>query len=72
MSDSLEQQAARLDEVILELERAIAHARIASRQFRDGEVPRACAHVIAVSGHLTRSSGMIQSACESHAVSALI
>ena len=52
MNKNLEAQAERLDKIAEELERAAAHARTASAHFRAGEVPRGCAHKVALDGHL--------------------
>lgn len=47
-----EDQANRLEQIAAELEKAVAHARIAAGHFRNAEVPRGCAHAFATEGHL--------------------
>ncbi len=52
MKNELEQQSERLNLVATELEQAMKHAKIAASHFSSTEVPRACAHTLAVHGHL--------------------
>ncbi len=52
MKNELEQQTERLNLVATELEQAMKHAKIAANHFASTEVPRACAHTLAVQGHL--------------------
>jgi hypothetical protein len=52
MSDKHEAVAQRFDDLIPELEKALKHCQIAARHFRSKEVPRGCAHAMAMQGHL--------------------
>ena len=52
MSDDLADSAASLERLADELDLAARHARAAASHFRDREVPRGCAHVLAAEGHL--------------------
>ena len=52
MKEGHEKQAKALDEIVAELEKAVAHAKTAASHFRSGEVPRGCAHTLAVDGHI--------------------
>jgi len=72
MSDSFEIQADRLEVMVEELQKAISHARIAASQFREGEVPRATAHVLAVQGHLSKSKSLVLEIAEQHSRHALV
>ena len=46
-----------------ELERAAKHLRIAAEHFRNREVPRRCAHALAVYGHMR----LVQRQLDEHA-----
>jgi hypothetical protein len=70
MTTALETMAARLDEVAGELERAARHASVAARHFRDKEVPRACAHTLAVEGHLSTCRRLLDEIAVAHAAHA--
>ncbi len=72
MSDSFEIQADRLEVMVEEMQKAIAHARIAASHFREGEVPRAAAHVLAIQGHLAKSASLVQEISEQHSRHALV
>jgi len=52
MSETLEMIAQRFEDLIPELEKALKHCQIASSHFRSKEVPRGCAHALAMQGHL--------------------
>ena len=49
---STETQAQRCEAIVAEAEKLAEHARIAAIHFRNGEVPRGAAHVLAAQGHL--------------------
>jgi TPR repeat protein len=71
MADTSSEQrlaaAARLyDEAAEELDRAAAHARVAARHFRDGEVPRGGAHAWAVRGHLLAAERLLDEQALGH------
>lgn len=70
MSDRIENQANRLDQVTQELEKALAHAKIASSHFRSQEIPRACAHTVAVLGHVAVVNGLLQELAIDHRLAA--
>jgi len=67
MSDDLNRTAADLDAVVDELERAARHARTAAGHFRDGLVPRGCAHILSVEGHLLNARGLLGRVAIAHA-----
>ncbi len=50
-----------------ELEAAAAHLRHTARHYRGGDVPRACAHVVAAQGHLSVVDRELRSWAEFHA-----
>lgn len=52
MTNDLEQQAVRMKSIANELDQAMRHAEIAADHFASSEVPRGCAHTLAVQGHL--------------------
>ncbi len=53
MKSELEQQSERMKSVANELDQAMKHAKIATGHFSGSEVPRACAHTLALQGHLS-------------------
>jgi hypothetical protein len=59
VNQDLESQARRADQIGEELEKAAAHARTAAGHFRSGEVPRGCAHSVAVQGHLIAAEELL-------------
>jgi hypothetical protein len=65
-----EQQANALDEAAAELEKAAAHAKTAAAHFRSSEVPRACAHVLAVEGHLQATTESLAEIAKRHRLAA--
>ena len=67
MKATREAVAERFDEVAAELERALAHCRVAASHFRADEVPRGCAHALALQGHLRRSQRGVDEIAEAHA-----
>lgn len=54
MSDALEKNARTLKELEVELEKALRHCRMASLRFEEGNVPNACAHILALEGHIQK------------------
>lgn len=66
MNEKLKAQAKHLDEIADELEKAVAHAKTAAAHFRSGEVPRGCAHTVAVEGHMLVASEHIQEIVKAH------
>lgn len=70
MNEKLEIQAKHLDEIIVELEKAVAHAKTAAAHFRSGEVPRGCAHTVAVEGHVLVANECIEQIAKNHRLQA--
>ncbi|HEY9839689.1 MAG: hypothetical protein ACAI44_39005 [Candidatus Sericytochromatia bacterium] len=66
MNQELEAQAERFERIALELEQAAAHARTAAGHFRQGEVPRGCAHAFALEGHLVNARAELAAAAVKH------
>ena len=62
--------AATLNDIAGELERAAAHARTASKHFEAPEVPRGCAHIVAVEGHMMKARRALEGVLENHAAHA--
>jgi HEPN domain-containing protein len=70
MKDTLESQAKSLDEMATELEKAAAHAKTAAVHFRAGETPRACAHTLAVEGHVQAAKEALTQIAKRHRIAA--
>jgi hypothetical protein len=70
MSERLEVQAKRLDDLVRELEKTVAHAKVAAAHFRSQEVPRACAHTMAVTGHLVVADTLLKEIAVDHRLAA--
>ena len=67
MSDPRDEAAALYDRAADELERALAHCRVAAQHFRDRLVPRAAAHAWAARGHLLAAEELLDSQARHHA-----
>jgi hypothetical protein len=65
-----ELQAKALDQIVTELEKAIAHAKVAAIHFRSGEVPRGCAHALAVDGHIQIADEALSQLAQRHRLAA--
>ena len=65
--DPREEQAVRFERIAEELESATMHCRTTARHFREGEIPRAGAHALAVHGHLLRARSLFEEAALDHA-----
>ena len=52
MNNDLKDQSNRLKSISAELEKALKHSSIAIDHFQNSEVPRACAHTLALEGHI--------------------
>ena len=65
---SLESRAIQCDQAAYELEIAIRHLQTAARHFREGEIPRGCAHVLAAYGHENKASAAINELAVIHAL----
>ena len=66
-----ELQAKSLDEIVTELEKAIAHAGTAAAHFRSGQVPRGCAHALAVDGHVQVANEALPQVAKRHRLAAV-
>ncbi len=66
MTNDLEIQAKRLQQIAEELESAAAHARTAANHFKQSEVPRACAHSLAVDGHIAAAKELLTEVAKTH------
>jgi CHAD domain-containing protein len=64
MSELLDKQATLYEQAAHELDLAAKHLRVTAEHFRNKEVPRACAHVLASQGHLLT----VQKIIEEHAI----
>jgi len=70
--DKREQLADEFIRIAEELEKAAAHSRITSEHFRKHDVPRACAHMVACQGNMSRAEKSITQCTEVHAGYAMI
>jgi hypothetical protein len=70
MNNDLEDQSKRLLQIAEELESAAAHARTASNHFKQSEVPRGCAHSLAVEGHLFVAKDLLEEVAKTHRLKA--
>lgn len=48
----LQHQSENFKSISSELEKALAHSKVCESHFKDGNVPRGCAHTVALEGHL--------------------
>jgi hypothetical protein len=64
---TVETQAQRCDAIAVEAEKLVAHARIAAIHFRNSEVPRGAAHVLAAEGHLLALRSELDAILREHA-----
>lgn len=72
MNEALEAQAKKLQQITEELEKGIAHAKVAAGHFKSGEVPRGCAHSFALEGHIAAASEILSQMAKDHRVKARI
>ena len=68
---ALESAAGRYDRAAEELKAAVHHLRTAAQRFRDGEVPRGCAHAFAAYDHLRTGQTLLDENAILHASKAL-
>ena len=66
-ANARETAARRYDQSADELEAAVDHLRTAARHFRDGEVPRGCAHAFAAYGHQLNAKALFDENAILHA-----
>jgi hypothetical protein len=67
IADRLEATAQLYEDAAAELERAVAHCRVAAEHFRNREVPRAAAHAWAARGHLLDAEARLDEQARDHA-----
>ena len=67
-NDRLAEQGLRLETLVQELESALAHAKTAAAHFREGEVPRGCAHTLALIGHIDTAEDEIKAIAKVHRI----
>jgi len=65
-AERLEATARLYDEAGDELERAVAHCRVAAEHFRGGEIPRGAAHAWAAYGHLLAAHAALDVQAREH------
>lgn len=70
MNEKLEAVAKGFESLASELESAVAHAKIAATHFRSQEVPRGCAHAVAVQGCLAEAQELMNEFMKAHRESA--
>jgi len=70
MKEGHELQAKSFDEIVTELEKAMAHAKVAAAHFRSGEVPRGYAHALAVDGHIQVAHEALSQVAKRHRLAA--
>jgi hypothetical protein len=70
MTTKLKAQTKSLEILIRELELAITHAKVAATHFRGNEVPRACAHTLAVEGHVLSAAELLGEIAKLHRLAA--
>jgi len=61
--DELAEEFERIAE---ELEKAAAHCRITAKRFGEHDIPRACAHLVAGLGHISKAQKGIEQCTETH------
>jgi hypothetical protein len=66
-AERLEATARLYEEAADELERAVAHGRVAAEHFRGGEVPRGAAHAWATYGHVRAVQHLLDEQAREHA-----
>lgn len=72
MKNELEDQSNRLKSISTELEKALKHSQIAADHFLNSEVPRACAHTLALEGHLIVISEVLKEIAKTHRIKASV
>jgi hypothetical protein len=70
--ESRETAAAELESAADELDLAVAHLRIAAGHFREGEIPRACAHTFAAEGHMIEARRQVENRAVVHRTKARV
>lgn len=72
MKVELQDQAAKLKSITDELESALKHSKIASEHFVNSEVPRACAHTLALEGHIIAITELLAEIAKLHRTKAKV
>ena len=73
MSETIfEQTALEYERAAQELETAIKHLQHTANHFRNREVPRACAHVVATLGHMNQARDVLERLMVEHAAKASV
>lgn len=72
MKIELKNQAAKLKLITEELESALKHSKIASEHFVNSEVPRACAHALALEGHIIAIAELLAEIAKFHRTKAKV
>ncbi len=70
--DDLERAALQYEEAATELERAVAHCRVAAGRFRAREQASGCAHAWAAQGHLSVALELLDTQARQHRTHALV
>jgi hypothetical protein len=70
VSERLEGAARLYEEAAEELERAVAHCRLAAEHFRNLAVPRGAAHAWAARGHLLEAQDRLDDQARAHRLQA--
>jgi len=70
--DKRDQLADEFIRIAEELEKAAAHSRVTGERFRKHDVPRACAHMVACLGHISRAKKSLTECAEVHSGFAVI
>ena len=65
-AERLEATARLYDEAAEELERGVAHCRVAAQHFRGGEIPRGAAHGWAAYGHVLAARDALEAQAREH------
>lgn len=67
VSDALRETAKEYETVATEFEAVVKHLRITAEHFRNGNIPRGCAHAWAASGHVSIGERLLRDLAEIHA-----
>jgi hypothetical protein len=70
MKSDIEQQVKKLKLISSELETAIKHSNIAAKHFESSEIPRGCAHTLALQGHLNSVNDLLKEIAKLHSLKA--
>ena len=70
MNNDLKEQSNRLKSISTELEKALKHSNIAIEHFQNSEVPRACAHTLALEGHIHAVKELLKEIAKFHRIKA--